>query len=666
MHDPLFEPIKINKSEFKNRIYIPAMHLSMTGDFTVTDRMIDFYAERARGGVGAICCGFATVDELAGNMTFIGAHDDKFVPGLTKLASAIKENGARAVLQLNHAGRYNMSAFLNGESPVAPSPVASRLTRETPRELAIEEIKTIVGSFAQAAQRAKKAGFDAVEILSGTGYLISSFLSPVTNKRSDEYGGGLENRMRFGLEVAGAVREAVGEDYALIIRLNGNDLMPGGIEEEDLFEYASRLAALGADALNINVGWHEARIPQIVSEVPRGAFAYLARRIRDRVDVPVIAGHRINDPETARDLLEEAYCDMVSMGRALIADPLLPEKAHTGREDDIVHCIGCAQGCFDNLFKMKGVECLCNPRAGYEADTRIKPADNKKKILVIGGGAAGMSAAAAACDRGHEVILCEKDEVLGGQLHLAGAVSGREEFRQLAHDLERQLSIRKLEVRRGLEVNEALLDYEKPDAVILATGAVPVVPDIPGVDLPHVVQAWDVLAGHQRTGRNVVVVGGGAVGVETALHIARKGTLSGEVLKFLIVQRAEKPENLYDLAIRSSKKVTLVEMMDKMGQDIGKTTRWVMIQDLKIAGIKTKTKTKVKEITEKGVVIENGDGIKELDADTVVLALGSKPVNALKQLLENKGLEYIVIGDALKPAKAFDAVHQGFRTGSRI
>ncbi len=403
MKDLLFTPITINGLEVKNRLFLPAMHLNMCRNYQVTDRLIAFYAERARGGAGMITVGYAAVDELSAHPLHIGAHRDEFLPGLARLAAAIREHGARAAVQLNHAGRYNHSLLLGGRQPVAPSAVPSRLTGEAPRALEAGEIREIIDSFARAAQRVRQAGFDAVEILAGTGYLISEFLSPLTNRRTDEYGGSLENRMRFGLEVVRAVREKIGDDFPLVVRVNGNDFMPGGIGRRDLQAFAVRLVAAGADALCVNVGWHEAAVPQIVTKVPRGVFAYLARGIREAVTVPVIASHRINDPAVARQMLADGSCDAVAMGRALIADPFLPEKARSGREELIVHCVACGQGCFDNLFKMKAVECLCNPLAGREWETAVKRSPGRRKVLVAGGGPAGMSAAiaaAAAGDRG--------------------------------------------------------------------------------------------------------------------------------------------------------------------------------------------------------------------------------------------------------------------------
>jgi 2,4-dienoyl-CoA reductase (NADPH2) len=616
--------------------------------------------------VGLITVGYATVDEYSGNITNIGAHKDEFIPGLERLAQAIQNNGAHAVVQINHAGRYNFSFFLDGKQAVAPSAVPSRMTRETPRELTIDEIGKIINNFAQAALRVKKAGYDGVEVLSGTGYLISEFLSPFTNQREDAYGGSFKNRMRFGLEVIQGIRKEVGDDYPIIVRMNGNDFMPGGNGRRDLQEYARQLVQVGVDALNINVGWHEARVPQIVTSVPRGVFGYLAKGIKELVDVPVISGHRINDPATAREMIADGLCDMVAMGRPLIADPFLPQKAKAGHENDIVHCIACAQGCFDNLFKLKPVECLCNPKAGHERETKVDKAKTPKNVMVIGGGAAGMSAALSACERGHRVTLYEKNNRLGGQLYLASAPPGREEFAALAKDLAHQVALSSINVVLDRSVDDALIDQENPDAIILTTGALPMTPLIPGADLPHVVQAWDVLQGKAATGRRVVVIGGGAVGVETALFLAEKGTLSPQALKFLLVNRAEEPEVLYELATRGTKDIVVIEMIDKMGKDIGKTTRWGILQDLSRNGIESRATVKALEITDTGVKVETDGNIEEIPADTVVLAIGAASHNPLEEIVDKKGIPYKVIGDAAQVALAFDAVHQGFEAGRSV
>ncbi|MCP3926047.1 MAG: FAD-dependent oxidoreductase [Desulfobacterales bacterium] len=667
MKDPVFEPIMIGELEVKNRIYMPAMHLGMAEDYQVNDRIVAFYKERAIGGAGAICVGYATVDDLSGNTQCIGAHKDEFIPGLTKLSDAIKEGGSRSVIQLNHSGRYNYSFFTNGKTPVAPSPIASRLTREEPREMTKEDIDEVIKSFGEAALRSKNAGFDAVEVLNGTGYLISEFLSHLTNQRTDEYGGSYENRMRFGLEVMREVRKKTGGNYPIIVRMNGNDFMEGGQGREELKEYAKALVKENlVDALCINVGWHEARVPQIVTSVPRGAFAYLAKGMKEIVDVPVIASHRINDPALVREVIGDGLCDMVAMGRSLIADPYLPEKARTGKEDELVHCTACAQGCFDNLFKLKPVECLCNPKAGYENELNIEKTDSPRKVVIVGGGAAGMSAALAASEKGHDVSLYERNNRLGGQLHLAGAPPGREEFAVFADDLSKQIEVSDVKVFLNKEVDEKTIEQESPDEVILTTGAVSLTPKIPGYDKDHVVQAWDVLSGKAYVGKNVVVIGGGAVGVETSLYLAEKGTLSGDMVKFLLVNKAEPEKDLYEMSIKGSKNVTVIEMIDKIGKDIGKSTRWSMLQDLSRFGIDARTNTKAVEIKDGSLVIEIDGNTEEIQADTVVLAAGSVSYNPLEKILTEKSISCKVIGDANKIALAFDAVHDGFAAGNSI
>ena len=667
MRDFLFEPILINKLTIKNRINMPAMNLNYCDQYQVTDRLVDFYVERAKGGVGMLTTGCATVDEYSGGVHFMGAHDDKFVPGLRRLATALKKAGTAAFIQLNHLGRYAHSKHIGNKQPFAPSAVASRLTREMPHALTLEEIGQVIDNFAQAGRRVKEAGFDGLEVLCGTGYLISEFLSPLTNQRTDAYGGSLENRMKFGLEIIKAIRKEVGEDYPIVVRMNGNDFMPGGNPRQELQAFAKALVAASVDALNINVGWHEARVPQVVTAVPRGTYAFMARDIKALVDVPVMTGHRINDPNTARELIGNGMCDMVCMGRPLIADPYLPVKAKGSKGNEIVHCVACGQGCFDKVFMVENpVQCLCNPRVGREAETRVTLAKKPFRVMVVGGGAAGMSAALSAAECGHSVVLYESGDTLGGQLFLAGAPPGREEFVELANDLAKQVAVANIRVVLNQSVNEALIAKEAPDAVILATGAIPLTPPIPGIDQPHVVQSWDVLTNKVATGKRVVVIGGGAVGLETALFLAEKGTLSGDALKFLLVNRAEDPETLYRLASKGSKDIVLIEMIAAIGKDVGLTTRWTFMQDIERTGVTLQNNTKALEITPTGVRVEKDGKISEIPCDSVVLAAGAKSFNPLQEILQKKGISCQVVGDAGQIGLALNAIHDGFEAGRRI
>ncbi len=668
MLDVLFEPVQLGALSLPNRIVLPAMHLTMGRNFRVTDALVDFYARRAQGGVGLIVVGYATVDQRSGNPSNIGAHLDEHIEGLRRLARAIQAEGARAAVQINHAGRYNYSFFLGGEKAVAPSAVPCHLTRETPRALEEDEILEVIQAYGQAARRVAEAGYDAVELLAGTGYLVSQFLSPLTNLRDDGWGGGLEQRMRFGREVVRAMRRAAGPDYPILARVNGNDMVPGGIGRVELRSFAQALVEEGVVGLDMNVGWHESRVPQLSSEVPAAAFAYLARELKQAVEVPVIAGHRIDDPHLARRLLLDGDCDLVALGRALIADPDLPRKAMEGREAEVLHCLACGQGCFDAVFHLRAVQCLANPRAGHERARAPLPAEDPGRVVVVGGGAAGLSAAAAAAERGHEVILLEADTRLGGQLHIAATPPGRSQFGRLAGELAARAAALGVQLQLGAVADADAIAALQPDAVVVATGALPVQPELPGADLPHVVQAWQLLQGLVPAGQRVVVVGGNAVGVETALLVAEQGSLSGEAVRFLLVHGADEPQAITRAATRGARQVTVVELARKLGQDLGKSTRWGMLMDIERTGVDVRTGTRAVAIEPGAVRVLCGEDEQEqlLPADTVVLALGARSHDPLSAELAARGFEVTVVGDAAKVADAMNAIHSGFLAGTAI
>jgi 2,4-dienoyl-CoA reductase (NADPH2) len=521
-------------------------------------------------------------------------------------------------------------------------------------------------SFVQAALRAKTAGLDGVEVLGSAGYLISQFLSPITNKREDDYGGSWENRTRFGREVVEKIRQAVGPDFPIMVRVAGNDFMPGGNTNKEAAGFAQVLEAAGADAINVTGGWHETRVPQLTMMVPQGAFTYLAQGIREKVKVPVVACNRVNDPLLADQILRQGQADLIGMARALIADPNLPNKAMGGNLQAIQHCIACNQGCFDEVFKLSPVTCLVNPRTGREKETPVIRAEKKKKILVIGGGPAGMMAAVTAARRGHKVFLYDRNPELGGQLPLAAVPPGRQEMAALGRDLSYQLGLFDVEVNSDQEVTLPLLEAVAPDAVVVATGARPILPDIPGINLPHVVQAWEVLSGQVDTVSPVVIIGGGAVGCETALLLARIGTISPETLYFLFENQAETPEILVPLITRGIQEITIMEMMAKIGRDIGASTRWSILQDIHRRGIRSQLSSKAVEITPESVVFEKEGQTGSLPARTVVLASGVESVNDLYEEFKDQVEEIYLIGDAKKPRKALEAVREGLEVGLKI
>jgi 2,4-dienoyl-CoA reductase (NADPH2) len=665
----LFSPITINSVTLKNRIVMSAMHMVYTPNGEVTERLIDFYALRAKGGVGLIVVGGCRFDENGGADSMLSIQDERFVPGLTRLTTAIKETGARVALQLFHAGRYARSSSMGGRRPVSASAVRSKLTGETPRALEPEEIPPLLDGFAQAAMRAKASGFDAVEIIGSAGYLISQFLSPLTNRRTDEYGGPIENRIRFATEVVQAVRSAVGPDFPVLMRIAGHDFMDGGNTHAETKIFALALEAAGVDLLNVTGGWHETRIPQLTTFVPRRAYVYLAKAIRSTVSIPVVASNRINDPKVGEDILRREEADMVSMARALIADPELPNKAYQGKSHLIYHCVACNQGCLDHIFSLPEAEpvaCLVNPQAGREGELAIDPAARPKKVLVIGGGPGGMKAACTAAGRGHKVTLVEKENHLGGQLLLNRLIPGRAELVTVVEDLINNLTHLNVEVRLKTTADMNLVKEISPDAVVVATGARPILPPIPGADAKAVVQAWDVLAEKVPTGKKVIIIGGNAVGLETALYLATQGTLSPELLHFLIINQAESPETVMSLLNTGDKEVTVVEMEKKVGQNIGPSTRWTVLAELNRLGVSLLKGTRAKTIAPHGVEVEHNGKTSFLQADTIVMAVGAASDNILAEEIKTRIREVRLVGDAREPRKAMAAIREGFVAGLNL
>jgi 2,4-dienoyl-CoA reductase (NADPH2) len=663
----LFEPITINRLRIKNRIVMPAMALFYTNDYTFSDRYKAFYRERARGGVGLMIIGPVAIDKVGSNPFMPGLFDDSYVGPFREFNVELqRDTDAKIGIQLMQQGRY-ASAHTTGITPIAPSARPSPLTREVPREMTKDDIEEVKEAFAKSAMRAKDAGFDYIELIAAGGYLIGEFLSPVTNQRTDEYGNSIENRMRFGLEVIKKVREAIGEDLAMGIRVSGHDYMKGGNTVTESALFCTEAEKAGVDSINVTGGWHETNVPQITSDVPPGAYLYLARAIKEKVVVPVFASNRLGDPVLAEKALRSGAADMICWGRPLIADPELPNKVKAGKLHEIVPCISCNQGCLDSIFSGSPVHCVLNPRVSREADTEIKKAKAKKRIFVAGGGAAGMEFALTASQRGHDVSLYEQADKLGGQINLIGAIPGKEEYFNAVHSLKNRIEGSNIKIILRTRLTAEMVEKEKPDLLVVASGATPAKLDIRGIDRPNVVNAWDVLNGNvPDIGKQVVIIGGGATGCETALFIANLDVLSAEAFAFLAYHAADDIDRLRDMLYRSGRTITVLEILDRMAVNVGISTRWSLIKNLKLMGVNLRPRTKIISIEDHAVIIETDDVKESIPADTIVIAAGTKPVNDLTREVTQDGIEVITIGDAREPRKIADAIREGFNTALKI
>jgi 2,4-dienoyl-CoA reductase (NADPH2) len=640
----IFSPIKVGGLELKNRILMPAMHLNMADEGAMTDGLIDFYEWRAKADPGPglmILGGCYTERRGMGTPSMVAIDDDRYLPGLKRFTDRIHKYGQPVAAQLYHSGRYAFS-FITGEQPVSCSPVPSRFNPEVPRELSEEEIVEVELNYGRAAARARQAGFDAIELIACSGYIVNQFLSPLVNRRTDRYNGDIDARMTFMREVIAAIRDAVGDDYPFICRLSGSDFVEGSHTLKEAKVVAAEMERCGVDMISVTGGWHETRVPQITMNVPRGAYVYLAEGIRQAVEkIPVACCNRINTPELAEQILADDRADVVGMARAFLADPNILHKAREGRTEDIRTCIACNQGCFDHVFMLAPISCTLNPRVNRERETELVGATEKKKVLVAGGGPAGMEVAWVAAHRGHEVTLCEESDRLGGQGLLAAVPPGREEWGQMVRYLTRQAERKGVQVRLGTSVTPELVEELRPDVLVVATGARPVTPDIEGIDGPNVVGAWDTLTGVAEAGDTVVIVGGGAVGIETATFLAEEG-----------------------------RDVTVLEMLDRCGADIGQSSRWVILKDAAAAGVRMVESCRVSKIIDEGVLADAQGEQRVFAADTVVIAAGSSPEDGLWRELADggslEGLEFHKIGDCAEPRKAYDAIHEAFEVGRTI
>ncbi|QIZ76622.1 NADPH-dependent 2,4-dienoyl-CoA reductase [Ferrimonas lipolytica] len=645
----MLAPLDLGFTTLKNRVLMGSMHTGLEEERGGYDKQAEFFAERARGGVGLIVTG-GIAPNYAGRVHFF-ASQLSFpwqVKHHRKITDAVHKEDGKICMQILHAGRYAYHPI-----SVAPSKIKSPITPFTPFALSSRGIKKTIKDYAKAASLAQKAGYDGVEIMGSEGYLLNQFLCKRTNKRTDEYGGEIENRARLAMDVVKAIRAAVGKEFIIIFRLSMLDLVEGGNNWDEVVSLAKWLEQAGVTIINTGIGWHEARVPTIATSVPRAAFAEVTERMRKEVSIPLVATNRINTPEIAEEILASNQADMVSMARPFLADAHFVNKAAQGQRQQINICIGCNQGCLDHTFKGKRSTCLVNPFACYEGELKLEPAPVTKTVAVVGAGPAGMASACYAAERGYQVTLFEAQEQLGGQFNLAAQIPGKEEFNETLVYFRQRLADLKVTIKTGHYASAA--DLATFDERILATGIKPRMPSIPGVNGANVVSYQQVLRQEVEVGKRVALIGAGGIGFDMAEYLSEaheSATL--DRAKWLAqwgidvnYQQAGGLTKRDDSAFESAREIYLVQRKStRPGKDLGKTTGWIHRTVLKDRGVNFVIGASYEKIDSQGLHIKQEDKASVLEVDTIVLCAGQESNRDLVADLDGQSLNYHLVGGA--------------------
>ncbi|MFB6674559.1 FAD-dependent oxidoreductase [Streptomyces sp. NPDC056390] len=660
----LLTPLDLGFTTLPNRVLMGSMHVGLEEAENGFARMAEFYATRARGGVGLMVTGGIAPNE-AGRPWSGGAKltTEAEADEHRQVTDAVHAAGGKIAMQILHFGRYAYH-----EDLVAPSPLQAPISPFPPHELTDAEVEQTVEDFARAAELAQRAGYDGVEIMGSEGYLINEFIVAATNRRTDRWGGSYENRIRFPVEIVRRVRERVGTDFILIYRLSMIDLVPGGSTLEEVVQLAKEIEAAGATIINTGIGWHEARIPTIATSVPRGAYTFVTKKVMGEVSIPLVTTNRINTPEIAEELLADGCADMVSLARPLLADPDFVAKAQAERSETINTCIGCNQACLDHTFSGKITSCLVNPRACHETELVLAPTRLRKRVAVVGAGPAGLACAVSAAERGHAVTLFDAASEVGGQLNVARKVPGKEEFDETLRYYRAQLELHGVEVRLNTPVTAADLTPDAYDEVVVATGVTPRTPEIPGLDHPSVVGYLDVLRDGAPVGERVAIVGAGGIGFDVAEYLTDSGDKASQDPATYFRQwgvdmdyrdrgglakpdRPAPPRAVHLLQRKTS----------KVGAGLGKTTGWIHRTELRHRGVTMVAGATYDRIDDAGLHVTVDGNSTVIPVDTVVLCTGQDPARGLYDDLLAAGREAHLIGGADVAAEldAKRAIRQG-------
>ncbi len=661
----LSQSLDLGFTSLKNRVLMGSMHTGLEEEKGGFEKMAAFYAERAKGGVGLIITG-GIAPNRAG---WVGPFSAKMtnrreVRRHQVISDAVHREGGKICMQILHAGRYGYHPLA-----VAPSAIKSPISPFKPWALTGGGIRRTIRSFARAAQLAQQAGYDGVEIMGSEGYLINQFIAARTNRRTDEWGGSYENRMRFPLEVIRACRAAVGTDFILIYRLSMLDLVEGGSSWEEVVQLGREVEQAGVNIINTGIGWHEARIPTIATMVPRGGFAWVTERMKGEVGIPLVATNRINTPEKAEEILASGKADMVSMARPFLADPAFVNKAMEGRSDEINTCIACNQACLDHVFERKTASCLVNPRACRETEKWGEQAELVKRVGIIGAGVAGLMCAVVAAERGHQVTVYEASDAIGGQFKLAARIPGKEEFRETLRYFERRMEVLGVRVVLNTKVTKEM--WDERETWVVASGVRPREIDLEGKEQAIVVKYDDLLSGKVEAGRKVVIIGAGGIGFDVATYLVGG---SGQESRFnkewgVDVDYEGRGGLKEPMVEREGQRevILLQRKRGKLGRGLGKTTGWIHRKVLKENGVKMLGGVKYIRVETDGLVMEREGKIEKILADTVVICAGQVSVGR-GMMEEVLGKEVYGIGGVMGSGEldAQRAIREGMEVGQLI